>query len=399
MPSCRGESRISWHASATTCFTPWTFRRRIVPLTRDWSVGRCRRHIPWPLRQTRQRLCRSLATPFPRTGPRGLRAGRRLSRGGCPGVAARARVPSHTSGERRGSRANPAAGSDRRHPAIRQTPPSPSPPGKLRSRRRRRFAVGNRPGLGDESNQPDVAAAADFFCAAVCAMRRPMREAHSPRPLHDKATTNPWPQVVADGAMLRLFRAQGHRRRPLAGGDPSRAAKAMPSTPFRRPSSSPPWATHSFATPAPTACDIRSRYARYSLFKAEHHDWSGTFSGRSQVGLQLSTEDFYRDFASRAVPADVHGILLRVASIEDTLAGKMKAWRTPERWPSKSIKDLGDIVRLIERLPFAPALERPIRDRSAPRHHVSRSCLTRITPSRRGCRPRWRPPAGRSRRA
>ena len=163
MPSCRGESRISWHASATTCFTPWTFRRRIVPLTRDWSVGRCRRHIPWPLRQTRQRLCRSLATPFPRTGPRGLRAGRRLSRGGCPGVAARARVPSHTSGERRGSRANPAAGSDRRHPAIRQTPPSPSPPGKLRSRRRRRFAVGNRPGLGDESNQPDVAAAADFF--------------------------------------------------------------------------------------------------------------------------------------------------------------------------------------------------------------------------------------------
>ncbi|MCX7414928.1 MAG: nucleotidyl transferase AbiEii/AbiGii toxin family protein, partial [Planctomycetia bacterium] len=46
--------------------------------------------------------------------------------------------------------------------------------------------------------------------------------------------------------------------------------------------------------------------------------------------------------------ADVHGILLRVASLEDTLAGKIKAWRTPERRPSKAIKDLGDIARLIE---------------------------------------------------
>jgi len=51
------------------------------------------------------------------------------------------------------------------------------------------------------------------------------------------------------------------------------------------------------------------------------------------------------------VPADVHGILLRVASLEDTLAGKIKAWRTPEPRPSKAIKDLGDIARLIEAHP------------------------------------------------
>ncbi len=86
-------------------------------------------------------------------------------------------------------------------------------------------------------------------------------------------------------------------------------------------------------------------------FKADHHEWSVNFRGRSQVSLQLSTEDFYRDFTSRAVPADVHGILLRVASLDDTLAGKIKAWRTPERRPSKAIKDLGDIARLIEAHP------------------------------------------------
>ena len=86
-------------------------------------------------------------------------------------------------------------------------------------------------------------------------------------------------------------------------------------------------------------------------FKAERHPWSVNFRGRSQVSLQLSTEDFYREFPMHAVPADVHGILLRVASLEDTLAGKIKSWRTPERRTSKAIKDLGDIARLVEAHP------------------------------------------------
>jgi len=86
-------------------------------------------------------------------------------------------------------------------------------------------------------------------------------------------------------------------------------------------------------------------------FKAERHEWTVNFVGRSQVSLQLSVEDFYREFPGRAVPADVHGILLRVASLADTLAGKIKAWRTPERRPSKAIKDLGDIARLVEAHP------------------------------------------------
>ena len=86
-------------------------------------------------------------------------------------------------------------------------------------------------------------------------------------------------------------------------------------------------------------------------FQADRYEWSVNFRGRSQVSLQLSTEDFYRDFTARSAPADVHGILLRVASLEDTLAGKIKAWRTPERRPSKAIKDLGDIARLIEAHP------------------------------------------------
>jgi hypothetical protein len=86
-------------------------------------------------------------------------------------------------------------------------------------------------------------------------------------------------------------------------------------------------------------------------FRSERFEWSVNFKGRSAVSLQLSTEEFYREFPSRAVAADVHGILLRVASLHDTLAGKIKAWSEPARRQSKRLKDLADIARLVEAHP------------------------------------------------
>ncbi|RLE19287.1 MAG: hypothetical protein DRJ65_20430 [Acidobacteria bacterium] len=86
-------------------------------------------------------------------------------------------------------------------------------------------------------------------------------------------------------------------------------------------------------------------------FKPETFPWSINFKGRSSVSLQLSTETFYESFPSRSVAADVHGILMRVASLEDTLKGKIKAWSTPERRQSKRIKDLADIARMVEAHP------------------------------------------------
>ena len=86
-------------------------------------------------------------------------------------------------------------------------------------------------------------------------------------------------------------------------------------------------------------------------FKAKRFAWSVNLKGRSKVSVQISTEKFYRDFPQRAVPADIHGILMRVASLEDTLQGKIAAWRDRERRPSKRQKDLTDILRLIEAHP------------------------------------------------
>ena len=68
------------------------------------------------------------------------------------------------------------------------------------------------------------------------------------------------------------------------------------------------------------------------------------------MSLHLSTEDFYRHFPERAVPADVHRILMRVASLTDTLSGKVKVWSEPGQRPSKRIKDLADIPE--DPLPF-----------------------------------------------
>lgn len=83
-------------------------------------------------------------------------------------------------------------------------------------------------------------------------------------------------------------------------------------------------------------------------FKASRFEWSINLQGKSKVSVQISTEPVYHDFPSRSVPADVHGILMRVASLEDTLKGKLLAWQDSRRRPSKRQKDLLDIMRLVE---------------------------------------------------
>lgn len=102
---------------------------------------------------------------------------------------------------------------------------------------------------------------------------------------------------------------------------------------------------------APDAVERTVTLLEEAGFHSERFAWSVNFKERSAVSIQLSTEQFYRDFPSRAVPADVHGILLRVASLEDAFRGKMKAWSEPARRQSKRIKDLADIARLVEAHP------------------------------------------------
>lgn len=86
-------------------------------------------------------------------------------------------------------------------------------------------------------------------------------------------------------------------------------------------------------------------------FKENRFTWSINFKGESKVSIQISTEEMYLDFPKRAVAANVHGILMRVASLEDTLAGKVAAYLEPERRRTKKLKDILDIGRLVDAYP------------------------------------------------
>lgn len=86
-------------------------------------------------------------------------------------------------------------------------------------------------------------------------------------------------------------------------------------------------------------------------FTEKRHDWSISLKGQSNVSIQISTEEMYHHFPMRAVPANVHGILMRVASLEDTLAVKLAAYSEPNRRPTKKLKDILDIGRLVEAHP------------------------------------------------
>lgn len=90
---------------------------------------------------------------------------------------------------------------------------------------------------------------------------------------------------------------------------------------------------------------------RAAGFTAKKFKWSVNLKGRSKVSVQISTEEAYREFPARSRPADVHGILMRVASLPDTLRGKILAWQDTERRASKRQKDLLDIMRLVETHP------------------------------------------------
>ena len=71
----------------------------------------------------------------------------------------------------------------------------------------------------------------------------------------------------------------------------------------------------------------------------------------SDVRVQIQTDERYADFPQRATQQEVLGLALPVASLADTLQGKIWAALDPDRRGSKRQKDLADIARLIEAYP------------------------------------------------
>lgn len=69
---------------------------------------------------------------------------------------------------------------------------------------------------------------------------------------------------------------------------------------------------------------------------------------RSDLRVQIWTDERYQDFVARSKVKNVLGYEMRVASLEDVLQGKIWACQDPARRGSKRQKDLADIARIVE---------------------------------------------------
>jgi hypothetical protein len=79
-------------------------------------------------------------------------------------------------------------------------------------------------------------------------------------------------------------------------------------------------------------------------------------SAGSDLRIQFTTDDRYQEFPSRAVQAEVLGLPVRVACLEDVTRGKLWAYGDPARRLSKRKKDELDLIRLGEAYPKVRSL-------------------------------------------
>lgn len=87
-------------------------------------------------------------------------------------------------------------------------------------------------------------------------------------------------------------------------------------------------------------------------FEIEAHPYS--LNARvpgSDLRIQFTTDERYQEFPARSTEAEVLGIRVQVACLEDVTRGKLWAYGDPRRRLSKRKKDELDLIRLAEAFP------------------------------------------------
>src|SRR6266436_6749532 len=76
----------------------------------------------------------------------------------------------------------------------------------------------------------------------------------------------------------------------------------------------------------------------------------------SELRIQFTTDERCQAFLTRSVEAEVLGVRVRVACLEDVAQGKLWAYSDPRRRLSKRKKDELDLIRLAESHPALRSL-------------------------------------------
>ena len=98
-------------------------------------------------------------------------------------------------------------------------------------------------------------------------------------------------------------------------------------------------------------------YLREQGYKTEDHPHSlNAWPPESKLRIQFTTDERYQEFLDRSVEAEILGIRVRVACLEDVTRGKLWAYSDPQRRLSKRKKDELDLIRLAEAYPELKAL-------------------------------------------
>jgi hypothetical protein len=95
-----------------------------------------------------------------------------------------------------------------------------------------------------------------------------------------------------------------------------------------------------------------SAYLREQGFRTEDHPHSvNALAPGSELRIQFTTDKRYQDFLARSGEAEVLGVRVKVACLEDVTRGKLWAYGDPGRRLSKRKKDELDLIRLAEAHP------------------------------------------------
>lgn len=101
-----------------------------------------------------------------------------------------------------------------------------------------------------------------------------------------------------------------------------------------------------------TASDGVSDALRAAGFRVETfpHSINAYLEG-SRLRIQITINSRYGTFPSRATEAEVFGVQMPVAALEDLVQGKLWAATDPGRRASKRAKDEADLIRICESYP------------------------------------------------